>query len=68
MAISYAQAQTTHPDSSLLTAYESGRVRAFRRLPEPAGATRELRRGYADAIDEMADAGLFDRPTGGTEE
>jgi hypothetical protein len=53
MEITHEIAQTIHPDSPILTAYESGRVRAFRGLAEPAGATQDLRRGYHDAEMEM---------------
>jgi hypothetical protein len=42
-------AQLTNPDSPLLTAYQSGRVRYWRGMPIPAGASRELVRGWHEA-------------------
>jgi hypothetical protein len=50
--ITRTQARRINPNSPLLTAYESGRVRALRCMVEPAGASRELRQGYHDAEAE----------------
>jgi hypothetical protein len=52
--ITKAIAETISSDSPLLTAYQAGRVAAFRGLTCPAGASADMRRGYAEAEMEMA--------------